>query len=111
VPFYWLVLGVLTVWRVTHLLIAENGPWDVLVRLRRLTGHGFWGSLLGCFYCLSLWVAAPLAYGIGGGWMERVLLWLSLSAAAILLERITASQDASLPVTYSEDEEGEDVLR
>jgi hypothetical protein len=110
VTFYWPLLGVLTVWRVTHLLIAENGPWDALLRLRRLAGHGFWGSLLGCFYCLSLWVAAPVAYVIGGGWKERVLLWLSLSAAAILLERITARQEAFLPVTYSE-EEGKDVLR
>ena len=40
--FYWLALGILAVWRVTHLLHAEDGPWDVLYRLRRRLGDGFW---------------------------------------------------------------------
>jgi hypothetical protein len=109
--FYWLVLGTLAVWRVTHLLTAESGPWDLLVRLRRLTGGGFWGSLLGCFYCLSLWVAAPFAYSLGERWKERVLLWLSFSGAAILLERITSREGEILPAAYAEDKEGKDVLR
>ena len=39
--YYWLVLGSLCVWRVTHLLHAEDGPWDLVVRLRRLAGAGF----------------------------------------------------------------------
>ena len=108
--FYWLVLGVLTVWRVTHLLIAEDGPWDVLVALRRIANRPFWGNLLGCFYCLSLWVAAPVAWEIGGGWKERVLVWLSLSGAAILLERATSSKEAILPAAYFEEEE-QNVLR
>jgi hypothetical protein len=86
--FYWLTLGILSVWRVTHLLNAEDGPWDLVVRLRRLAGSGFWASLLDCFYCLSLWIAAPLAYFIGSRWFERLLLWLALSAGAIVLERL-----------------------
>ena len=65
--FYWLVLGVLCVWRVTHLLHAEDGPWDLLVRLRRGVGNGFWGGLLDCFYCLSLWIALPLGAAAGAG--------------------------------------------
>lgn len=59
--FYWLILGILGVWRITHLLHAEDGPWDLVVRLRRRAGTGFWASLLDCFYCLSLCMAAPLA--------------------------------------------------
>jgi hypothetical protein len=83
------VLGLLTVWRITHLLQAENGPWDVVLRLRRVAGDGFWGKLLDCFYCLSLWVAAPLALLLGKSWWERALLWPSLSAGASLLEQAT----------------------
>jgi hypothetical protein len=86
VDFYRIVLGVLVVWRVTHLLFAEDGPWNVVIRLRRQAGAGFWGKLLDCFYCLSLWIAAPLALLLGGGWTERLLLWPALSAGAILLE-------------------------
>ena len=77
--FYWLLLGILGVWRIVHLLHAEDGPWNLLAKLRRLAGEGIWGSLLDCFYCLSLWVAAPFAYFLGEGWKERLLLWPALS--------------------------------
>ena len=90
-----LLLGVLAVWRVTHLLWAEDGPGDIFVRLRRLAGHGFFGRLLDCFYCLSLWVAIPFAWVLGGTWIERGLLWLSLSGGAILLERATDRKPAA----------------
>jgi hypothetical protein len=86
---YRLFLGLLTVWRITHLLQAEDGPWDLSVRLRRSAGNGFWGKLLDCFYCLSLWVAAPLALLLGESIWERALLWPSLSAGASLLEQAT----------------------
>ena len=104
--FYFAILGVLGVWRLTHLLNAEDGPGKVLAHLRRLAGSGFWGELLDCFYCLSLWVAAPFSYFLGSGWSERLLLWSALSAAAILLERATA-QDAPLKAAlYREDPPG-----
>ncbi len=110
---YWLVLGILGVWRLTHLLNAEDGPWDLLVRLRRAVGNSFWGSLMDCFYCLSLWVAAPFAWVIGHGWRERLLLWPALSGAAILLERVTRRPEANdqVPTYYVEDEEDPNVLR
>src|SRR5262250_454427 len=89
VRFYWFTLGVLSVWRVTHLFVAEDGPWNLLTRLRRRAGEGFFASLLDCFYCLSIWVAAPIAFVIGVGWKERLLLWFGMSGGAILLERAT----------------------
>lgn len=109
--FYWFALAVLGVWRVTHLLNAEDGPWDLLARLRRLAGARWWGRLLDCFYCLSLWIAIPLAYYVGEQWKERLLLWPALSGAAILLERITSPERQTPPAAYTVDEEGEDVLR
>jgi hypothetical protein len=93
--FYWLVLGILAVWRITHLLSAEDGPKNLFVWIRRKAGSGFWGDLLDCFYCLSLWVAAPFAFWIGESAKERTFLWLALSAGAILLERATSNE----PVT------------
>jgi hypothetical protein len=86
--FYLLVIGVLGVWRVTHLLQAEDGPWDFVVRLRGYAGTGMWGRLMDCFYCLSLWIAPPFALLCGEGWTERLLLWPALSAGAILIERV-----------------------
>jgi hypothetical protein len=104
---YWFILGVLGVWRITHLLNAEDGPGQIFVRLRRLAGSGFWGELLDCFYCLSLWVAAPFACLLGNSWLERALLWPSLSGAAILLERLTAPAAPAYtedPIRETEDE-------
>src|SRR5258705_3080768 len=98
-----LVLGMLGVWRVTHLLAAEDGPGEILVRFRRSLGEGFWGRLLDCFYCLSLWVSLPFAFILASGWRERGLAWLALSAGAILLERGTARGPAPLPAQYLED--------
>ena len=88
--FYGLVLGALAVWRITHLLNAEDGPFDVFARLRRFAGDGLWGDLLDCFYCLSLWIAAPFACWLGDAWKERLLLWPALSAASIVIERLTS---------------------
>ena len=98
--YYELILGILAVWRITHLLHAEDGPWRLFARFRRRLGDGFWRELFDCFYCLSLWVAAPLAYLLGPDWRERLLLWPALSGAAILLERATTDE---APTLYYED--------
>jgi hypothetical protein len=87
--YYGFILGILSTWRITHFLRAEDGPGDSVVWLRKAVGEGFFGSLLDCFYCLSVWIAFPFAVLLGESRAERFLLWLSLSAGAILLERIT----------------------
>ena len=106
--WYRLVLGTLVTWRITHLVNAEDGPWDVIVRIRRAAGDGFLGKLLDCFYCLSVWVAAPFAVLLGETWRERLLLVPALSAAAIVVERLTA-EAAPMP-DYVEDSEVPDGL-
>jgi hypothetical protein len=105
VSFYLFLVGVLCVWRTTHLLHAENGPWDLVLRLRRRVGSGHWGQLLDCFYCLSLWVAVPFAWLCGETWTEHLLLWLAFSAGAILLERLTCGITRQPQATYFEDKE------
>jgi len=86
IEFQYLIAS-LAVWRLTHLLNAEDGPWRVLARLRALTRTGLRGDLLDCFYCLSLWMAMPFAWWLGGSSAERLLMWPAISGAAILLER------------------------
>ena len=87
--FYWMMLGVLAVWRITHFFNAEDGPLNVVVRLRRLMGTSIFGEILDCFYCLSVWVAIPFGFWMGSGLKEISILWLALSGGAILLERLT----------------------
>jgi hypothetical protein len=87
--FTWALVGALATWRATHFLHAEDGPWNLVVRLRAAAGSGFVGAAMDCFYCLSLWLALPIALLIGSRVGECLLLWPALSAAAILLERAT----------------------
>jgi hypothetical protein len=96
------LIAVLAVWRITHLFWAEDGPGDIFLRLRRLAGKSFFGQLLDCFYCLSLWFAAPLGWLMGETWLDRVVLWLGLSGGAILLERISDRNQKPPPAIWNE---------
>ena len=88
-------LAVLATWRVTHLLAAEDGPGDIVVRFRARLGQSFAGRLMDCFYCLSLWIAAPAALFVTRQWLEGIMVWLAISGAACLLERL-APQTAGI---------------
>ena len=83
------ILGTFSVWRITHLFNAEDGPWDVIVRFRRLLGNSFLGHLPDCFLCLSVWVSLPFALALGQNFLEKFLLWWAMSGAAILLQRFS----------------------
>jgi hypothetical protein len=82
----WFVLGVLAVWRLTHMLHLERGPWGVIARARAFLERAGLGGVVKCFFCLSLWVALPAAWWMAAGWPARVVTWLALSAGAILIE-------------------------
>ena len=73
------VLAALAVWRLTHLLAREDGPGDVVFRVRRALGDSVLGRALDCFYCLSMWVALPFAALLARSFGEGVMLWLALS--------------------------------
>jgi len=94
-----LVLATIATWRLTHLLVEEDGPWDLVVRLRRLLGDSVAGRAMDCFYCMSIWLAAPVAFALTRGAqvsiVDRALVWLALSGGACLLERATARASAS----------------
>jgi hypothetical protein len=83
------ILSTLAVWRVAHLLSQEDGPFDLVFKMRRLVGQGFFGSLLDCFHCLSLWMAIPFAILLGTGWIEGIIAWLGLAGAASILFKLT----------------------
>jgi hypothetical protein len=42
-----------------------------------------------CFYCMSLWIAAPLALFVTRDVSEWFLSWLAVSGGACLLQRMT----------------------
>ncbi len=110
--FYWFILGVLAVWRVTHLLNAEDGPADLALRLRSWLGNTLAGRALDCFYCLSLWVALPVAVPLSHNMPEGLLTWLALSGGAGVIHGLVRSPVVIEPLPSPISEGGtQDVLR
>lgn len=105
-PWLSFVMAVLATWRITHLLVYEDGPADVIVRLRLRLGQGFIGALMDCFNCLSLWVAIPMALLVSRNPVELLVVWPALSGAACLLER--AGRDPVIVQPISRDTELEE---
>jgi hypothetical protein len=92
--FWWpFLLSTLATWRICHLIAHEDGPGDLIVKIRIRAGTSFWGGLMDCFYCLSLWVAAPVAALLAQDLVQGLWFWLALSGAACLLERVTAKPE------------------
>jgi hypothetical protein len=104
------VLAVFATWRITHLLSKEDGPGDIVFHLRARLGDGFWGKLMDCFKCLSLWVAAPIAFTVTRRPLELILVWLAVSGAACLLERIGQESVVIQPISQLQDEEVQNEL-
>jgi len=102
-----ITIAALAVWRLTHLLQVEDGPFDVLARGRNWLRRASLAGLADCFYCLSLWIAAPFGLMLGpagwsaSAWIEKATICLALSGAAILINRL--SEPAPQPALYYEE--------
>jgi hypothetical protein len=88
-------VAILAAWRVTHLLASEDGPADLIVRFRAALGESWAGQLLDCFFCLSLWIAAPAALFVTRNSLEWVFCWLAISGGACLAERAFVEKEAA----------------
>jgi hypothetical protein len=82
------VLAALATWRVTHLLANEDGPADIVFRMRRRLGDSPIGGLMDCFNCLSFWVAIPATFFLTTQPVLWAMSWVALSGAACLLQRL-----------------------
>ena len=93
------LLAALAVYRLARLIAWEDGPGHVCARLRAAASTtldeagqptNFAGALLACPYCLSVWLAGPVALLVLR-WPKLarwLLLPLALSGAAcVLLQR------------------------
>jgi Protein of unknown function (DUF1360) len=83
-------VAALATWRVTHLLANEDGPADVIVRMREKLGDSQLGALMDCFQCASMWVAIPFAFFAARKPADRVAAWLALSGAACIIQEVTS---------------------
>lgn len=84
-----IVIDILIVWRLTHLLQSEKGPYGVIERFTKwLTPGGLASELVSCFYCLSVWFGIIVAL-VRCGDITFLPYSLALSGGAILAQLIS----------------------
>lgn len=95
--YYHFVLSVFAAWRITHLISKEDGPFDLIYRIRKHIGQGFFAKLLDCFYCLSIWVAIPFGIWIGTTVVEKIVCIIAVSGAACIIQKIIENNKPNPP--------------
>jgi hypothetical protein len=88
-------VGVLATWRVAHLVAREDGPGDLVFRIRLAAGQGLLAQAMDCFHCVALWAAAPVALVLADAVATWLIAWLGLAGAASLAERLVAAHEPS----------------
>jgi len=90
----------LSTWRISNLLVNEDGPWDILIRFRGIIGVHYVLSVRAgknvvaraflCIWCLSVWVGlfATLAFLVTPNITIIALTPFALSAVAIIIGEI-----------------------
>jgi hypothetical protein len=100
--FYFIITS-LAVWRLSYLFSNEDGPFNIIYLLRQKAAAGFFGNLLSCFYCTSIWVALPFGIWLGNTLILKFIMWLALSGAACLLQKATSKETSNSIPYYEED--------
>lgn len=103
-----IVLYTLAVWRLSYMLVWEEGPGHVFGKLRnkvgvkhtadhRPYGESFLGELFSCLLCMSVWISLFITVGdkmLGRGRTRSLTTPLALSAGAILVNWIVTWLEA-----------------
>lgn len=103
-----LVLAVLATYRMSQLVAYDDGPFDLLARVRGLTAYApngkprtgaIWHSLAGlvsCPYCLGVWFSGVFTLVAGRGlamdiW-TAILFWLAVAGGQCFLQSLETSR-------------------
>ncbi len=98
-----LVVAAAATWRLSHMLLKENGPYTVFRRLREKFGVTYYPDsndvasyeheITVCIWCLSMWVGAGVAllYRMFGSNASWVVAPYAFSAFAASWDRLLHS--------------------
>lgn len=76
-------LTALAVWRMTHLLAEEDGPGDVIAKLRARLGTSIFGRLMDCFYCFEPLDLSTAGAQLNDSWARFFVYWMALSGQLV----------------------------
>lgn len=95
------LLLILATWRLTSLLVQEDGPLDIFVKVRKyigvetnaynvLVGQNVIAKAFTCIWCMSIWVGFLASffseYSVNVGWF--IVSWFAISTGAILFDEV-----------------------
>lgn len=86
----WLLvaLAILGTYRVGNMLTTEEGPFGLFEKFRNLfLTEGWLARGVRCFYCVSFWVALPLAILLATSLREFCVLWPGIAGGALVVEK------------------------
>jgi len=89
ISYFDLIIFGLATWRISSILVNEDGPFDVFFKMRERFKEGlFFDSLFSCVWCISVWVAILLTlHAIMNKTLTLYLMLpFALSAIAVILE-------------------------
>ena len=87
--WFWLLISILTVWRLTSMLCYEAGPFDLLSKIRKIFYKVGLGKLIDCFHCTSVWISLICTIAVYKPHAESLFLFLAIAAGASIIEKIT----------------------
>ena len=80
-----LILAMLAVYRVSHMIALEEGPFSVFSWVHGKMNQSTWiGRGLRCTLCISFWLAGLATWIIGG----TVLEWLGIAGGVLTLHQV-----------------------
>ena len=85
--WFWFLVCILVVWRLTTLICYEAGPFNLMTKCRIILYNIKLGSILDCFHCTAMWVAmitTLLVYQIQA---SSILILLGIAGGASILEK------------------------
>lgn len=85
--WFWLCICILCNWRLTTLICFERGPFSIMVTFRKFLYRIRLGSLIECFHCTSIWMAAIISLLAFQPLPVVILLIFAIAGATSIIER------------------------
>lgn len=92
-----LLVLILVCYGLVSVITERDGPFDLLLKLRVRVGVYDYdesgqpktglGKVLGCPYCLGVWVALPLSFVITISWLSLIWWWAIVGGTYYLLNK------------------------
>ena len=86
--WYWLVISILVVWRLTILICYETGPFSLMVKIRMILYRLKLGSLIDCFHCAAVWISILITLVIYKPGIKSTFLIFAIAGGTSIIEKL-----------------------